>query len=68
MCLTSPYMDQITHNKNFSPYCNILNVFWTLIAGKRRIEQLKFFDWLSKVKNLGVSNGCEYVRNVVQRD
>ena len=26
--------------------------FWTLIASKRRIEQLNFFDWLSHVKNL----------------
>ena len=24
-----------------------LNVFWTLMASKRRIEQLNFLDWLS---------------------
>ena len=36
--------------------------------GKRRIEQLNFFDWLSNVKNLVLSNGCELVRNVIQLD
>ena len=44
----------------------ILNVFWTLIASKRKIKQLNFCDWLSNVKNLILSNGCEYVRNVIQ--
>ena len=38
--------------KNFTPLCKILNVFWTLMASKRRIEQLNFLDWLSNVKNL----------------
>ena len=37
-----------------------------LIASKRRIEQLNFFNWLSNVKNLVVSSGCEHVRNVIQ--
>ena len=46
----------------------ILNVFWNLIARKRRIEQSKFFDWLFNVKNLVLSNGCEHVRNVIQWD
>ena len=46
----------------------ILNVFWTLIASKKRIEQLLFFDWLSNVKNLVLSNGCELLRNVIQWD
>ena len=46
----------------------ILNVFWSLIASERRIEQLKFFDWLSDVKNLVLSNGSEHVRNVIQWD
>ena len=41
---------------------------WTLIAIKRRIEQLNFFDWLSNVKNLVLSNGSEHVRNVIQWD
>ena len=41
---------------------------WTLIASKRRIEQLNFFDWHSNVKNLVLSNGCEHVRNVIQWD
>ena len=31
---------------------------------KRRIEQFNFFNWLSNVKNLLLSNGSEYVRNV----
>ena len=31
---------------------------------KRRIEQFNFFNWLSNVKNLALSNGSEYVRNV----
>ena len=35
---------------------------------KRRIEQLNFFDWLSNLKNLLLSNDCELVRNVIQRD
>ena len=34
--------------------------------GKRRIEQLKIFDWLSNVKNLVLWNGCDLVRNVIQ--
>ena len=45
-----------------------LSVLWTKIASKRRIEQLKFFDWLSNVKNLVLSNGSEHVRNVIQWD
>ena len=43
-------------------------MFWTLIASKKRIEQLNFFDWLSNVKNLVLSNGCEHMRNVIQWD
>ena len=46
----------------------ILNVFWNLIASKRMIEQLKFFDWVSNVKNFVLSNGCEHVQNVIQWD
>ena len=38
------------------------------IASKRRLEQLKFFDWFSNVKNLVLSNGSEHVRNVIQWD
>ena len=43
-------------------------VFWTLIASKRRINQLNFFNWLLNVKNLVLSNGCEHVQNVIQWD
>ena len=50
-------------------YCKILNVCWTLIASKRRIEKLNFsIGWLPNVKNLVFSNGCEHVRNVIQWD
>ena len=42
----------------------MLNVFWTLIASKRRIKQFDFFNWLSNVKNLVLSNGFEHLRNV----
>ena len=52
----------------FTPQCKIFKVFWTLIASKRRIEQLNFFDWLSNIKNLVLSNDCEHVRNVIQWD
>ena len=48
-----------------TPKCKILNVFWILIASKRRTEQLNFLNWLSNVKNLVLSNGSEYVRNVI---
>ena len=43
-------------------------MFWNLIASKRMIEQLKFFDWLFNVKNLVLLNGCEHVRNAIQWD
>ena len=35
---------------------------------KKRIEQLKFFDWVWNVKNLIFWNGSELVRNVIQWD
>ena len=38
------------------------------IANKRRIDQPKFFDWLSNVKNLILSKGCKHVRNEIQWD
>ena len=52
----------------FYTQCKILIVFWTLIASKKRIEQLNYFDWLSNIKNLVYSNGFEHVRNVIQWD
>ena len=52
----------------FYTIMQVLSVFWTKIASKRRIEQLNFFDWLSNVKNLVRSNGSEHVRNVIQWD
>ena len=47
---------------------NFLNVFGNLIASKRKIEHINFFDCLSNVKNLVLSNGFEHVRNVIQWD
>ena len=55
-----------SHLQNLTPKCKILNVFWTEIASKRRTEQINFFNWLSNVKNLVLSNGFEYVQNVIQ--
>ena len=66
MHLTSPYLDQITYNQNLTPKCQMLNVFWTKVASKRGIKQLNFFNWLSNVKNLVLSNGSEHVQNVIQ--
>ena len=60
------WVDYYLQLKNIA--CKILNVFWNLIASKKRMEQSKFFDWLSNVKNLVLSNGCEHVRNVIQWD
>ena len=33
---------------------------------KRRIKQFNFFNWLSNVTNLVLSNGSEHLRNVIQ--
>ena len=33
---------------------------------RRRIKQFTFFNWLSNVKNLVLSNGSKHVRNVIQ--
>ena len=41
---------------------------WNLISSIRKIKLLKFFDWLSNVKNLVFSNGCEHMENVIQWD
>ena len=56
MCLTSP-----TWTKSLTiKILQILNVLRTLIASKRRIEQINFFDWLSNVKTLVLSNGSDF--------
>ena len=34
----------------------------TLIASKKRTEQFDFFDWLSNVKKLVLSNGSKHVQ------
>ena len=47
------------HLQNLVPKRNILNVFW--IVSKRKIEQFSFFNWLSNVKNLVLSNASEHV-------
>ena len=49
--------------------CTLLPPTWAKslkIASKRKTEQLNFFNWLSTVKNLVLSNGSEYVQNVIQ--
>ena len=61
-------MDQITYNQNFTLIMQDFIVFGTLIASKKRIEQLNFFNWISNVENLVLLNGCEHVRNVIQWD
>ena len=51
----------------FNTIIQDFKVFWTLIASKKRIEKLNFsIGWLSNVKNLVLSNGCEHERNVIQ--
>ena len=50
--------------KNLTPKRKILNVRWTLIANKKRTEQL-VFNWLSNVKNLVLSNASEFEQNVI---
>ena len=35
-----------SHLQNLTPKYKILNLFWILIARKRRIEQFNFFSWL----------------------
>ena len=57
----------LNHLQNLTPKCNILNVLWTKIASKRRIEQFKFLNCLLNVKNLVLSNGSEHERNVTKR-
>ena len=37
-----------------------------LIASKKMIKQLNFFNWLTNVKNLALSNGSEHLRIVIQ--
>ena len=49
------------HLPNLTPKYKILNVFRTYIANKKKTEQINFFNWLSNVKNLVLSNGSEYV-------
>ena len=65
MHFTSP-LPGPNHLQNLTPKCKILNVFWTETESKRRNKQRDFFNWLSNVKNLVLSNGFEYVRNVIQ--
>ena len=47
--------------------CRSLNVVWTKIVTKKRIEEFNFFNWLSVVKNLVLSNdGSKLVPIVIQ--
>ena len=58
----SPTIKILHHNARF------MNVFWDLIASKRRIEQINFFDWLRNVKNLVLWNRYKLVRSLIQWD
>ena len=49
-----------------TPKCKIILLFWTKILRRRRIEQFNFFNWLSNVKNLVLSNGFKHVRNLIK--
>ena len=72
MCLTYLYIMSLHGPSNhlqlkfFTIVQDFKRVSTLIIASKRRIEQLNCFDWLSNVKNLVLSNGFEYVRNVIQ--
>ena len=44
----------------------ILSMFRTWPVGKERTEQINFFNWLSNLKKLVLSNGFKNVRNVIQ--
>ena len=65
-----PYFPLHEPNHLQSKFYTIMQDFKRVLefnfASKRRIDQLNFFDWLSNVKNLVLSNGSEYVRNVIQ--
>ena len=65
MHFTSPYLGQITHKiyPKMQDFKRVLNLN---CKQKRRTEQFNFFNWLSNVKNLVLSNGSEYERNVIQ--
>ena len=52
------------HLQNLTSKCKILNVFWTKIASKTRIEQFNFFNWFSNAKNLVLLNDSEHMQNV----
>ena len=63
MYFTSPYMGKIT---KFNPKMQDFKRGLDLNCKQKKMEQLNFFNWLSSVKNLVLSNGSEYVRNVIQ--
>ena len=50
----------------FNPKVQNFKHVFDLNCKQTRIEQLNFFNWLSNVENLVLSNGSEYVRNVMQ--
>ena len=60
--LPGPNHLQLKFNSKMQDVKRVLD----LIASKRRIEQFDFFDWLSNVENLELSNGsAEHLRNVI---
>ena len=64
MYFTSPFVGQITCKLN--PKMQDVRRVLDVNCKQKRTEQLNFFKWLSSVKNFVLSNGFEYVRNVIQ--
>ena len=50
----------------YNQKCMILSVFWTCIVSRRRVKQFIFFNCLSNVKNLVLSNGSKHMPIVIQ--
>ena len=48
-----------SHLQNLTQKCKVLNVSWSWLVRKGKTEQFTFFNWLSNLKNLVVSNGSK---------
>ena len=55
-----------SHFQNLTPKFKILNVLWTWSVSKGKIYHFSFFNWLSNLKILLISNGSKKVRNMIQ--
>ena len=63
-----PYFPLHEPNRSQLKFYTIMQDFRRVLDFNWRIEQSNFFDWISNVKNLVLSSGCEHVRNVIQWD